>query len=120
MSATHTAESTSVTQTPPKSSNAAKRSGGSVRKAAPASAKKAAPVTAQPRKAPAKPLQESTGDTAGAQHPLVLGLFQMLPPAGTPWTLEQAVSWMEAAAVNLRVAYGFTGAIAVVRGTAAA
>ena len=47
------------------------------------------------------------------RHPLVLGLFQSLPADGTVWSLEDAAAWMEAAAVNLRLAYKFKGSIKV-------
>lgn len=53
------------------------------------------------------------GDGEMPSHPLVIGLFQSLPPDGTLWTLEDAVAWLEAAAVNLRLAYKFKGAVTI-------
>jgi hypothetical protein len=41
------------------------------------------------------------------------GLFQSLPPDGSPWTVEEAADWLQAAAYNLRFAYKFQGRIKV-------
>ncbi len=36
-------------------------------------------------------------------NPLIVGLFESLPPDGTVWTSEGAVDWLQAAAANLRI-----------------
>lgn len=46
-------------------------------------------------------------------HPLIHGLVQALPKPGETWTLDDARDWLEAAAVNLRIAYKFKGSITV-------
>ncbi|WP_040677359.1 hypothetical protein [Rhizobium mesoamericanum] len=51
------------------------------------------------------PVQTNSGGSTPI-NPLILGLFQSLPPDGTAWTAEGAVDWLQAAAANLRVVYG--------------
>lgn len=46
-------------------------------------------------------------------HPLIRGLVDSLPKSDEQWTLEDAVNWLEAAAVNLRLVYKFKGSITV-------
>jgi hypothetical protein len=46
-------------------------------------------------------------------NPLIVGLFESLPPDGTTWTVEGAVDWLQAAAANLRIAYKIQGTISV-------
>lgn len=53
------------------------------------------------------------GGYEGPRHPLIVGLFQSLPPDGAPWTLEDLVDWLQAAAYNLRFAYKLKGVIDV-------
>lgn len=53
------------------------------------------------------------GDDDPPRHPLIEGLFQSLPKEGDPWTVQDAAEWLEAAAVNLRIAYKFKGRIKV-------
>ncbi|MDQ0564219.1 hypothetical protein QO004_006037 [Rhizobium mesoamericanum] len=50
-------------------------------------------------------VQTNSGGSAPI-NPLILGLFESLPPDGTTWTAEGAVDWLQAAAANLRVVYG--------------
>ncbi|RWY71885.1 hypothetical protein EHI46_17845 [Rhizobium leguminosarum] len=38
-------------------------------------------------------------------NPLIVGLFESLPPEGAAWTSEDAVAWLQAAAANLRIVY---------------
>lgn len=47
------------------------------------------------------------------RHPLIQGLVDSLPENGKTWTLDEAVDWLEAAAVNLRLVYKFKGSIDV-------
>ena len=54
------------------------------------------------------------GDNAGIpRHPLIAGLFKVLPPDGATWSLEEAEEWLQAAATNLRFAYKYKGTIKV-------
>jgi hypothetical protein len=46
-------------------------------------------------------------------HPLIRGLVDSLPKNGETWELDDAVNWLEAAAVNLRLVYKFKGSITV-------
>jgi hypothetical protein len=46
-------------------------------------------------------------------NPLIVALFESLPPDGTAWTSEGAVDWLQAAAANLRIAYKIQGNILV-------
>ncbi|WP_429819577.1 hypothetical protein [Ensifer sp. B1-9] len=57
--------------------------------------------------------QSSVNDTSASSNPLIVGLFESLPPDGTTWTLEGAVDWLQAAAANMRIAYGIQGNIVV-------
>ncbi len=38
-------------------------------------------------------------------NPLIVGLFENLPPEGAAWTSEDAIGWLQAAAANLRIVY---------------
>jgi hypothetical protein len=62
------------------------------------------------------PLEKAKGGGGGDEpprHPLIEGLFQSLPKEGEIWTVQDAAEWLEAAAVNLRIAYKFKGRIKV-------
>ena len=52
------------------------------------------------------------GDTSGL-HPLIQGLIKTLPPAGTPWKVNDRVKWLRAASYNFELIYEGDGSIRV-------
>jgi len=42
-------------------------------------------------------------------HPLIRGLVDSLPPAGSDWTNEDCANWLQAAAFNFRLIYKGSG-----------
>jgi hypothetical protein len=139
MSASQTAETT--TQQPPtvKTGNGARQTQTRARRAAPATAirtdapgQSTASRTAALTAAQAAARKERAGIAAAASvaaraaaragnagasaalaSPVILDLVQMLPAPTANWTQQKAMIWMEAIGANLRVIYGFTGAINV-------
>jgi hypothetical protein len=73
----------------------------------------AAPIQAAKAHAPKAPVAQPPRVRAETQPPVIQSLVQMLPEAGTPWSQQDAVSWMEAIAASLRLVYQFGGAITV-------
>jgi hypothetical protein len=131
MSATQTAEPTAAKQAPAPATSSSTTNGarrtrtrGPNKHATPKPAARtdaaAAPIQAakvQPAKTPVA--QPARARAAEAQPPVIQSLVQMLPEAGTPWSQQDAVSWMEAIAASLRLVYQLSGAITVT-GTPAA
>jgi hypothetical protein len=57
--------------------------------------------------------QRGGNSSSQSVNPLIVGLFESLPPEGTAWTSEEAVGWLQAAAANLRIVYKIQGNILV-------
>jgi hypothetical protein len=57
--------------------------------------------------------QSGGASSSPSLNPLIVGLFESLPPEGTGWTSEDAVGWLQAAAANLRIVYKIQGNILV-------
>lgn len=122
MSDTQTAESPTSTQPKTGTSNGKTRGAGTHSRRAAAQPPQAA--------APAKSTQDArikrtpaaaTAQTpvATGQHPLTIGLFETFRAPGEKWTLDDTVTWLEAAAASLKLVYKFKGSITVT-GTPAA
>lgn len=75
--------------------------------AAPAKSAQAAPAKRVPSSATAQ-----TPAVTG-QHPLTIGLFETFRAPGETWTLDDTVTWLEAAAASLKLVYKFKGSITV-------
>lgn len=77
------------------------------------------PGIAQREEPPPPALDKKRGGNGGddgdepPMHPLIRGLVDSLPKGGESWNLDDAVNWLEAAAVNLRLVYKFKGSIKV-------
>lgn len=61
-------------------------------------------MAASPERADARRVERG-----GLQHPLIEGLFTMLPPPGGRFTAQEQARWLEAAKVNLALVYGIEG-----------
>jgi len=48
----------------------------------------------------------SGGGGAGADDPLIAALIQNLPPAGTDWSTDERVAWLQLMIMGFQVAYG--------------
>lgn len=46
------------------------------------------------------------GGGAGADDPLIAALIQKLPPAGTDWSTDERVAWLQLMIMGFQVAYG--------------
>jgi hypothetical protein len=51
------------------------------------------------------PPTRAASELSTASHPLIRGLFQELPPPGSPWTVEKRDAWLELARVTFRMIY---------------
>ena len=78
------------------------------------------PGIAAREEAPAEKPRNGNGNGGGGgngddppMHPLIRGLVDSLPKSNEQWELDDAVNWLEAAAVNLRLVYKFKGSITV-------
>jgi hypothetical protein len=59
------------------------------------------------RKVDEKPLGGGGGGGgAGADDPLIAALIQKLPPAGTDWSTDERVAWLQLMIMGFQVAYG--------------
>jgi hypothetical protein len=46
------------------------------------------------------------GGGAGADDPLIAALIQKLPPAGTDWSTDERIAWLQLMVMGFQVAYG--------------
>jgi len=59
-------------------------------------------------------LHHGGGNGGGDElHPLIRGLVDSLPPAGSDWSNEDCANWLQAAAFNFRLICKGIGAIKV-------
>jgi hypothetical protein len=67
----------------------------------------------QPEPLPTRRINGGGGGNGSDLHPLIQGLVDSLPPAGSEWTSEDCANWLQAAAFNFRLIYKGVGAIHV-------